>query len=364
MKIGKSLVKKEKIIHVITTIENGGAERQLAILVSEQIKMGNSVTIAYLKGRGDLLPKFNELEIDVFKLNNILGPLSQIFHLYVLCKLFRYTITHCHLPRAEIIGNLASLTCKSRLIISRHNAEPFFSKVPSLLSSGLSRIFTHRASKVICISEAVRQFLIRNREVKSNENLTVIHYGYDQTFVQGIPPKTGFRDPSQPFNIGTVARLVKQKNIFLLLDAFSLISLHHPDSFLTIVGTGPEKLDLLVHAQQLCIENRIRWIDRSNNIAAIMSNFDVFILTSNYEGFGMVLLEALQLNLPVVARNISAIPEVLGYEYPGLFKNSTKEDVVLAFERVTRVDFLQNLNRKILSKFDSAKMANRIQEVY
>jgi glycosyltransferase involved in cell wall biosynthesis len=96
-----------------------------------------------------------------------------------------------------------------------------------------------------------------------------------------------------------------------LLEAFSLFLKAVPGAELVIVGVGPLEAELKKMTLGLGIENRVRWLGKRSDVPAVMKSFDVFALTSIYEGFGLVLLEAMAAGIPVVASRVSAIPEVL-----------------------------------------------------
>jgi glycosyltransferase involved in cell wall biosynthesis len=94
---------------------------------------------------------------------------------------------------------------------------------------------------------------------------------------------------------------------------------------------------------------------------------DVFCLTSKYEGFGLVLLEAMQSELPIIAANNSAISEVLGHGYPYLFTTSDTADLLEKMELLTserhRKDAIAYLQER-LKKFSPFVMATKIDSIY
>ena len=119
------------LIHLITTIEMGGAEKQLLILAKEQAQKDFDVVVIPLKGKPELLQSFQDAGITVD-----LSVISKPF-LYQLTYLFKKfnserLIIHAHLPRAELIASLTSV--RNPFFASRHNAEQFFPKANKLTS--------------------------------------------------------------------------------------------------------------------------------------------------------------------------------------------------------------------------------------
>ena len=100
----------------------------------------------------------------------------------------------------------------------------------------------------------------------------------------------------------TVARLVPQKNISLLLRAFQEVHLHFPQDSLTVVGNGFLKSDLMKLADSLNISEVVHFVGKTDNIEQFYEVHDVFVLSSLYEGFGLVLLESMLNKTPWAAR--------------------------------------------------------------
>ena len=167
-----------KVFHLITTIDLGGAEQQLCILVEEQIRNDIRVEVIPLKGEAELLNKLRNLgaTVNLDFLNK--NPVKQLIAFRRYFKK-NFGIIHAHLPRAEIMSAFSK--GRNRLIISKHNAELFIPNGNPFLSRLLSRIVLKRATDVITISNAVRDFLVRSKELNQDTRVTVIYYGFKPT---------------------------------------------------------------------------------------------------------------------------------------------------------------------------------------
>lgn len=316
-----------KITHVITTIERGGAEKAVLALATAQAKSGHSVSVVPLKGKPELKEKFCEKQISVHLDALNMSPLNQI---QILKRLIVDSeIIHSHLPRAELITRLAFGS--AGLMITRHNSEKFFPKAPSLISSLLSRWVT-RNSSLIAISKAVSNFLVKNKEISSNCDVNVIYYGYESQNKESNS-RENCKD-SEAIILGTISRLTPQKNLQLLLHFIQLQVLKGRQVFTRIVGEGPIKEELEALALKLGIKDYISFLGKIENVQEFLESLDFFLLTSNYEGFGLSLLEAFDSNVPVIASNVSAIPEVMGINHPGLFACGSLESLEMVFEGI------------------------------
>lgn len=348
----------KSVTHVITTIELGGAEKQLLILAKQQIQMGLRVSIIYLKGNPDLADQFQKMGA-----HNLisLGELSFLRQFFWLKNLLRQEENvHAHLPRAELLVAL-SANSNSRIIVSRHNAEQFFPGSPKLVSRMLSNFVVSKSSSVIAISTAVLDFLIKNKEVKSEEKLRVIYYGSSTDSSSSIK----FNESTK--TLGTVARLTEQKDYGTLLRAFNLFLIDNPGYTLQIIGVGHLEVALKNLAIELGISNHVKWLGKVPEPNQYIATWDLFLLTSLYEGFGLVLLESMALGVPIVASGNSAINEVLGTDYVGLARTSDPEDFARKMKYLIDVNNRLHAQQQMKSsfiRFQPELMAKKICELY
>jgi len=211
----------------------------------------------------------------------------------------------------------------------------------------------------VAISNAVRAFLVENREITSNCDTRVVYYGFPRT------PRNSWEAPHDNKKIiGTIARLAPQKDIPTLLRAVRNLK-NQTSCELLIVGDGVLKAELTELANQLDLTDTI-WRGRVSDVSAELSRMDVFVLPSLYEGFGLVLLEAMNAGVPIVAARNSAIPEVLGKEYPYLFETGNDLELTEAIIKIlsTERDEIAELGFKRLEYFNISKMLGSLDEIY
>jgi glycosyltransferase involved in cell wall biosynthesis len=362
-------MRSRKIIHLITTIERGGAEKQLLILAQEQIKLGLEVEIIYLKGAPELKEDFEVAKCEV---NNFISNKSIVFQVILFARYLKKSPNpvHAHLPKSELI---ASLVCpKKSFVVTRHNSENFWPIAPKFISKLISKFVCSRAAKVISISNAVKKFIVETGEVSNSCKVEVIHYGSD---LNSVLSSTGLLDlsskvsrSSNTFKIGSIGRLVDQKDYPTLLLAFKELLIDHPKSELYIIGHGNRKTELENLIRRLEIDEKVFFLGRTQYITEFLSLIDLFVLPSRYEGFGLVLLEAMSAKKPILASNNSSIPEVLGLEFSGLFKTGNIQELLEKIKlTIMDKDFVNNLIDQYsdqLKKFEPTKMAKNILTVY
>lgn len=321
------------ILHVISTIDLGGAEKQLLTLATCQRDAGFEVEVVFLKDKPTLLSSFLESGV---KVNSSFAD-ARFWKQCLKLKRMQHRknlVIHAHLPRAEM---LCAISLKPDIfIVTRHNSEPFFPKGPSFLSKLLSRFVLKRAFASISISKAVANYLKISGEIKGSEESNVIYYGLAST---SVTSKNRRENKLQAIHIGTVSRLVPQKNLPLLLHTFKKLNLEGSPGFeLSVLGVGPLYNELKSLAMMLGIGHAVQWKGQANDVTSFYRSLDAFVLTSNYEGFGLVLLEAMSQGIPVIARKVSAIPEVMGEQHPGLIDSHQPIDLARKIREILEDD--------------------------
>jgi len=201
--------------------------------------------------------------------------------------------------------------------------------------------------------------------------IEVVHYGYrsaqnklDSSLFEELSETYDIRE--EQFVVGCVARLVWQKDHATLLKAFGIYSSKNPKARLILIGDGPLRNQLIELARELGILDSVVFVGKVSNVREHLQLLDVFVLSSITEGFGLVLLEAMEAELPIIASKISAIPEVLG-DSGLLFETGNPRDLARMIElleiRQTR-DNYSDMSRKKLKEYAPEIMFAKIENVY
>ncbi len=353
-----------KINHFITTISRGGAENQLLILVEEQVKLGHSVTVFPLKSRLDLEAEFRNVGAEVNLGLHEKGFLTQLIRVHTI-KFSDEEIIHAHLPQAEIVAHFAK--CRNKLI-TRHYGGKFYPKFPKVLSSWISKILT-RKKTVIAISNFVSDYLIISKEVKSLLQVKTVKYGFNaKSFVGEREEKIKEGVDSDVLVCGTLARLSREKDLETLIrGVYEFKQIDSQPVALYIFGDGPEKENLEFLVEELDLTSVVTFFGKTSNPAKALRSLDIFILTSVFEGFGMVLLEAMATHKIIIASDIPTSKEVLGMDGAASFfevgnpKNLATQ--ISTCKRKTPADY-SSMQDVQLNKYESSTMALKIDEVY
>lgn len=220
-------------------------------------------------------------------------------------------IVHSHDTRADVVGLLAARITKVPFVISNHawHAVGFKRWLLEFIRAQVMRF----ADFVINVSEDTHKETVR-RGIDPAKSIT-IYSGIDLSVFLDAPDKSSARasldiDPGD-FVIGDIARLWPEKAIDKLLDATSLLLEKHPNVKTLIVGDGPLEQELIDYAKARGLESHVRFLGFREDVANLLSAFDVFALPSSAEGTPMVIYSAMAMALPIVASACSGVAEVL-----------------------------------------------------
>lgn len=298
-----------KLFHLITTLDIGGAENHLLSLLLRLPRGEFEIELGYLKGAGGLAARFREAGIAVtdFRLKHAADAavVRRLAHAFKGADL-----VHTHLFKADVFGAAAAkIAGVRRLVSSKHNEDQY---LKDLAAGMIGRMAARAADRVVCISEAVRAFMAK-RGLRA-DRLQVIPYGLeirpvDLSRREAVRAELGAK--AGEVLVGTMGRLEEQKGQRFLIDAMRQIPAR-----LAIVGKG--SLEAPLRARAAALGDRCVFAGFRADVNAVMSAFDVFALPSLWEGFGLVLLEAMAAARPVVAAASGAIPEIVVHGETGL----------------------------------------------
>lgn len=273
-------------------------------------------------------------------------------------------LLHTHLVHADLYGALAATLLRLPVVSSRHNDDRY------LLGAfrHVDRVFARPARRIIAISDAVHRFLVR-AGLPPGKILT-IHYGLDElpaAHSEVQPADLGI--PSDAPVVLAIGRLTAQKDHPTLLEAFARVRAEHPRAMLVILGIGPLEEETRRLVSQLGLEGAVLLPGRLE-IRDWLGRANVFVHTSRWEGFGLVLLEAMLAALPIVATRVSAVPEVVADGETGLlFDPGDEAGIGEALGRLladpARARQLGTAGlARARTQFSVARMADRTAAVY
>lgn len=309
------------ILHVITTLDVGGAEMHLKSQVQGQSAAGHRVRVAYLKGAGSLTEDFLGAGAESVHAVSPASPWKLWGHL-------RWAhVVHSHLLKADVFTALLATAAgrRSCLLSGKHNDEQVLTR------PAVSRVhgIVGRLPKVtVVLSDHVGRFIEEYGRVPRSRQER-IYYGIDPSRFEAAAADAEARVASRAqFGWGgdevvaiCVARFAAQKAHDVLLKAFAQASRSAPQLRLLLVGDDPfgdgrQRAEAL--AGELQLGDRVHFAGIRRDVPALLAASDVFVMASLWEGLGLVFLEAMAAGLPVLSTQVSAIPEVVVHGETGV----------------------------------------------
>lgn len=302
-----------KILFFITSLDVGGAERQVLDLAQRLVARDHHVKVVYLTGSGRLLSSNEPFEvIGLEGAKSLRSLISCLFALRAVIKSFKPDVVHSHMVHANLLARLVRvITPIPRLICTAHSNN----------EGGKLRMLAYRATNFLAdvttnVSSGAVQAFEAKGAVKSGEMLVVPNGIDTQKFMFKESARSLIRS-AEGVEAGdklilAVGRLVEAKDYPNLLRAFQILCRDDDTLKLWIVGDGELKEKLVNLSIQLSIHNRVRFLGVRDNVSDFYSCADVYVLSSAWEGFGLVVAEAMATERVVVVTDSGGVKEVVG----------------------------------------------------
>jgi len=290
-----------KLLHVIPTVELGGAERLLVELVGGQLARGDEVTVASSGGRlEDDLRRAGARVVRVALQERSLGR-TVLASLALARTGSQPDIVHSHNVRAALAARLGAAGPRRGVphVVTVHGISQADSRLSapmlSIVADAVVAVAQNEARQlrasglrvpVVVIPNAVAAPVKRNRE-EARRRLGI--------------------DGRMPVAL-CIARLAKVKRHDLLLEAWARVP---ASALLLCAGEGPLLADLEQQTERLGLMDRVRFLGPRSDVDWLLSASDLVTLASDREGLPMAVLEAMAAGLPVVATRVGGLPELV-----------------------------------------------------
>ena len=309
-----------RILHVSTTVA-GGLGQSILTLLKHLDKRRFAPAIAFGPGY-PLDDAFKKEGIPTFPISMARrhNPAANALGFLQLCRLMhaqRFDIVHVHGSIAGVLARLAARVTKVPVVICQlhgyANRDPH-SVLERTLYLWIEQWLDRYTDYYVAVSDAVRRAWLR-RGVMTDARVEVIHHGIDLDVPLAPMPALPL---ARQRVLGTMSLMEERKGLTYLLDAMPSVLSSRADVVLWMIGDGPLRPSLEKQAAKLGLGNSVRWFGWRTDAFDLLRQLDLFVLPSIRESFGMVLLEAMALERPVVATEVDGIPEVVENGVSGL----------------------------------------------
>jgi glycosyltransferase involved in cell wall biosynthesis len=317
-------------VHVLQLIDglgaSGGAERSLAALVPRYVEHGLRLDVAYLFPRTGLLRQIEDEGATVFPLVGGGGIFGWVWRLRRLLSERQPDLVHTTLFNSDIVGRIAGtlsgVPVVSTLANASYGREQLMHPNVRLWKVRSAQALDSATARKVCRFHAVTEHVAEEMSARLNiarNRIEVVPRGRDpdalgmRTLERRSSARDGLGIPPQRRVVLMAARHEYQKGIDLLVQAFPRILGAAPQAVALVAGReGALTPRLRRTISHLWLERHVRLLGTREDVPELMCAADVFVVPSRWEGIAGVLIEAMALEVPIVAADIPPIREVIG----------------------------------------------------
>lgn len=302
-----------RVLFVVRSLHVGGMEQMVIELATSLHGQHYEVRFCTIEDPGQLADQLLPAGITLDALNKPPGlRLDCVYRLRALLTDWHPDIIHTHNETGHFYASLANMGIfgRSKLVHTKHgrgDPEDRKSVIRNCLSSRLSDL-------VVAVSDDVANVCRDVENVPSSKIRTIING------VELAPYLSLARDGTDdgPIVFGHVGRLSTIKNQSMLINAFDRVHKKLPQTRLVIAGDGPLRSELEEQARSLGIASNITFLGYQSDIAAVLFEFDIFLLSSVSEGTPLVVIEAMAAGCPVIATDVGGLSEMIEDQQSGM----------------------------------------------
>lgn len=365
-------MRKIKILHIIKSLGRGGAEMLLPETLHLHDKNAFEFHYAYFLPWKDQMVSAIEKEggmVKCFEASGNIKLLLKLGEVESYCKNEQIDIIHSHLPWSGFLSRGLYKKIKLPVIYTEHNIQEKYHP----LTRFLNKITFNNQTMALGVSEDV------TRSIKENiypsipvqtlfNGVNTLKFKRDE--ISGKKVKEEFGIPQDAFVIGNLAVFRKQKNIPLWIEAFNELQKKYDNIYGLIVGAGPEEENIKKMIKNYNLQNCIKLPGLQSDTVRFFSAMDIFMMSSDFEGLPIALLEAMSSGCAIVSTSAGGVEEVVENDKNGLLVpvgdvDSLFQRAAGLIEKPEKLKRLQLAARKrVEDAFSLQNMVNSLEEIY
>ena len=359
---------KKRVCFVNTTRSWGGGEKWHTDISSILSEDDNYDVFFVVNKKNEIVSRLplDKIKIKQIKISNL--SFFNIFKLFNLVKFFKKNEIETvilNLPADLKTSAIAAKIAGVKKIIYRRG-----SAIPIKNSISNRFLFSKVIDIIIANSKMTKKTILKNnKKIFPEENIKVVYNGLDTVEYLDRKYETVYTKQNDEIVIGNAGRLVKQKGQRYLIDIAKQLKDRGINFKILIAGDGELKQELENYAKQLGVLQEIEFLGFVENIKNFTESIDIFVLTSLWEGFGYVMVEAMLSGKPVIAFDVSSNPEIVEDEKTGyLVGNGETEKIAekiiqLSNDKEKYVYLKENARKNSVEKFDIKLSVEKIKGI-
>lgn len=308
--------------------------------------------------------------VKCFEANSAPAILAKTPALAAFVRREGFDLIHCHLPLSAVVGRLVGRYANVPVVYTEHNKQERYhqaTRLANLATMGLN-------AKVLAVSDDVRQSLLHHWD-GPKERVRVLINGvnterFNPDHCDRGQSRLRLGLPADVPIVGTVCVFRVQKRLNLWMELARQVKAEIPTAHFVVIGDGPTESQVKGLAREYGLENSITFPGRLEEVRPWMSAMDVYLMTSEFEGLPIAMLEAMSMGLPIVATAAGGIPEAVTDGREGhLTSVDAWEGLKQPLLKLVRNPALrwrqgEAARKRVMTDFSIQTMANELEAVY
>lgn len=295
-----------KILHIITSLQLGGAETLVVNLLTRFHDEGHEVAVVVFNGkRTDLMSRL-EKECPSCKIYRLGHSYYNPWYIIKLIRIMRqYDVIHTHNSSPQLFVAIANIVCKKKLVTTEHstnNRKREQGGIFRLLDKWMYRQY----DQVICISKIAEKKLISYLGKSSKYNICTINNGVDVEAFYKAKPIKDYK--LMKFIIVMVAGFREAKDQDTVIRAMAFLPKDQYE--LWLVGDGVRRNQLEGLTKKLNLEKTVIFWGIRNDVPNIIQTADIIVMSSHWEGLSLSNIEGMSVGKPFVASDVDGLHEI------------------------------------------------------
>ena len=361
-----------KILHIIKSLGRGGAE----VLLPETLKLHDQSRfelhyIYFLPWKDQMVQAIKNAKgkVTCIEASNNLKILSKSSEVIDYCKINEIELIHCHLPWSGFLGRIVARRTNIPVIYTEHNIQERY----HIATKILNKISFNSQSLALGVSEDATQSILKNINpkipVKTVLNGVNTDY-FKKSTEKRSEIRTKYKIPKEACVVGNIAVFREQKAIPDWLKAFKEINRNHPEVYGLLVGAGPKDKEIKALIKEYKLEKRLILPGLQTDTLAYFSAIDIFMMSSEFEGLPIALLEAMSMECAVVSTKAGGVVEVVQDGKNGLlcevgdYKCLAEKTSALITNLEKRMKLQEAARKRVVNNFSLKRMVGELEGIY
>jgi glycosyltransferase involved in cell wall biosynthesis len=379
-----------RIARVMTRLNLGGPARQALASDPLLARRGHVLRVfagTPAPGEGDLFDEMAARGVDVVRVRGLARGISLTGDFGALRALrrelaaFRPDVVHTHASKAGALGRRATAKLPGVARVHTfhgHVLEGYFPETLSRALIAFERRMARTTDRILAVSHATADDLVRLKVVEDPERLVVVPPGIELDPLLAIGPSPApsgelrrlIEAAPTDFVVGVVGRLAPVKQPALALDVFEMLAPRYPALHLVFVGDGSERglVERRIGALAPGLARRAHLVGARSDMTTVLAGLDAVLLTSRTEGLPIALIEAAAAARPAVATDVGGVGEIVAHERTGFLGKSVDD---LAFGLAQLLDDRRlgpamgaRARVRVATRHSASALTDRLEAIY